>query len=44
MILYVRIQKLRTCVDCTVQTEFTVFSILIELLHLPLLKLALMLS
>jgi hypothetical protein len=44
LILSVRTQKLRTCVDCTVQTEFTMFSVLIELSPLPLLKFALMLS
>jgi hypothetical protein len=42
--LCIRTQKLRNCVDCTVQTEFTGFSVIIELSPLPLLKFALMLS
>jgi hypothetical protein len=36
--------KLRNCVDYTVRTEFTRFSVIIELSPLPLLKFALMLS
>jgi hypothetical protein len=44
LILSVRAQKLRNCIDCTVRTEFTGFSIIIELSPLPLLKFALMLS
>jgi hypothetical protein len=44
LILDVRAQKLETFVDCTVRTKFTVFSIIIELSPLPLLKFALMLS
>jgi hypothetical protein len=44
LILAARTLKLEGYVDCTVQTEFTVFSIIIELSPLPLLKFALMLS
>jgi hypothetical protein len=44
MILSIRARKLRNCVDCTVQTEFIGFSVVIELSPLPLLKFALMLS
>jgi hypothetical protein len=44
LILAGRTQKLESYVDCTVQTEFTVFSVIIELSPLPLLKFALMLS
>jgi hypothetical protein len=44
LILSVRTRKLRNCVDCTVRTEFTRFSVIIELSHLPLLKFTLMLS
>jgi hypothetical protein len=44
LILSVRAQKLRNCVDCMVRAEFTVFSVIIELSPLPLLKFALMLS
>jgi hypothetical protein len=44
LILSVREQKLRNSVDCTVQTEFTRFSVIIELSPLPLVKFALMLS
>jgi hypothetical protein len=40
----VRTQKLRNCVDCTVRAEFTVFSVIIELSPLPLLKFALVWS
>jgi hypothetical protein len=36
--------KTGNCVAYTVQVEFTVFSVIIELSHLPLLKFALMLS
>jgi hypothetical protein len=35
---------MENCVDCMVRTEFTVFSVTIELSPLPLLKFALMLS
>jgi hypothetical protein len=35
---------MRNYIDCTVQTEFTGFSVVIELSHLPLLKFALVLS
>jgi hypothetical protein len=44
LILAVWAPKLETFVDCTVRTEFTVFSVIIELSPLPLLKFALMLS
>jgi hypothetical protein len=44
LILSVRTEKLRNCVDCTVRTEFTVLSVIIELSPLPVLKFALMLS
>jgi hypothetical protein len=44
LILSVRAQKLKNCVDCTVRAEFTVFSINIELSPLPLLKFALVWS
>jgi hypothetical protein len=44
LILSVRTQKLGNCVDCTVRTEFTVLSVIIELSPLPVLKFALMLS
>jgi hypothetical protein len=44
LILSVRAQKLRNCIDYTVQTEFTGFFVVIELSPLPLLKLALVLS
>jgi hypothetical protein len=44
LILYVRAQKLRKCVDCMVRAEFTVFSVIIELSSLPLLKFALVWS
>jgi hypothetical protein len=43
LILAAKSQKLQNCVDCMVRTEFTVFSIIIELSYLSLLKL-LMLS
>jgi hypothetical protein len=44
LILPVRAQKLRNYVDYMVQTEFTGFSVIIELSPLPLRKFALMLS
>jgi hypothetical protein len=46
LILAVRTLKLENCVDCTVQTEFTVvyFFIIVELSPLPLLKYDIMLS
>jgi hypothetical protein len=44
LILAVRTLKLEGYVNYTVQTEFTVFSVIIELSPLPLLKFALMLS
>jgi hypothetical protein len=44
LILAIRTLKLESYVDHTVRTEFTVFSIIIELSHLPLLKFAIMLS
>jgi hypothetical protein len=37
-------RKLENFVGCTVQTEFTVFSVIIELSPLPLLKFAIMLN
>jgi hypothetical protein len=42
----VRTQKLKICVDCTIQTEFTIvsFSVIVELSPLPLLKYAILLS
>jgi hypothetical protein len=44
LILSARAQKLRNCIDCTVWTEFTGFSVVIELSPLPLLKFAFVLS
>jgi hypothetical protein len=44
LILAVLARKLEKCVDYTVRTEFTVFSVIIELSPLPFLKFALMLS
>jgi hypothetical protein len=44
LILAVRTIKLESCVDCMVWTEFTVFSVIIELSPLPLLKFAIMSS
>jgi hypothetical protein len=44
LILSVSERKLRNCVNCTVRTEFTRFSVTIELPPLPSLKFALMLS
>jgi hypothetical protein len=44
LILAVRTLKLESYVDCMVQTEFTVFSVIIELSPLPLLKFTIMLS
>jgi hypothetical protein len=44
LILSVRTQKLGNGVDCMARTEFTVFSVIIELSHLPVFKFALMLS
>jgi hypothetical protein len=44
MILSVRARKLRNCVDYMVQVEFTMFSVIIELSPLPLLKFALVWS
>jgi hypothetical protein len=44
LILAARTLKLEGYVNCTVQTEFTVFSVIIELSPLPLLKFAIMLS
>jgi hypothetical protein len=44
LIRSVRARKLRNCIHCTVRTEFTRFSVVIELSPLPLLKLALALS
>jgi hypothetical protein len=41
LILSVRARKLRNCIDCMVWTEFTGFSVFIELSLLPLLKFAL---
>jgi hypothetical protein len=43
MILSIRTRKLRNCIDCMVRTEFTGFSVIIELSPLPLLKFVLML-
>jgi hypothetical protein len=44
LILAIRILKLKSYVDCMIRTEFTVFFVIIELSHLPLLKFAIMLS
>jgi hypothetical protein len=44
LILAVRTRKLENCIGCAVRTEFTMFSIIIELSPLPLLQFALMLS
>jgi hypothetical protein len=44
LILSVRARKLINCIDCTVRVEFTVFSVIIELSPLPLVKFALVWS
>jgi hypothetical protein len=44
LILSVRARKLINCIDCTVRAEFTVFSVIIELSPLPLVKFALVWS
>jgi hypothetical protein len=44
LILSVRARKLRNCIDCTVRTEFTGFSVIIELSPLLLIKFALVWS
>jgi hypothetical protein len=44
LILAIRAQKLENRVGCTVQTEFTMFSVIIELSPLPLLMFAVILS
>jgi hypothetical protein len=44
LILSIRARKLINCIDCTVQAEFTVFSVIIELSPLPLVKFALVWS